>query len=64
MMTEDAIKCPHCNFVDTEYYDYVDPVEMEAEFDLPCSSCGEYMHVVMSTTVLFETTALDEEPEE
>jgi hypothetical protein len=59
---EDAIVCPHCDFADTGWHEYVDPTEMYAEFPLSCPECRKPFHVVMETTVVFKTEQLEGEP--
>jgi DNA-directed RNA polymerase subunit RPC12/RpoP len=59
---DDVIVCPHCDFEDGDWHEYVDPTEMYAEFPLNCSECGKPIHVIMETTVKFTTETLEGEP--
>lgn len=47
--------CPHCNYHYHDWWEYVDPTDMEAEFVMPCDSCNENFNVIMTTTVAFST---------
>jgi hypothetical protein len=61
-MAEDAIVCPHCDFADGLWHEYVDPTEMFAEFEQECPKCKKPFNVVMETTVTFKTEQLEGEP--
>lgn len=55
------IKCPHCGYEDHEWWEYVDPTEMDGDFNISCGICDEQIHVVMTTDVWFETSKTEEE---
>ncbi|QQO40648.1 DNA binding protein [Bacillus phage 000TH008] len=47
--------CPHCGHEYDDWWEYVDPVDMEADFEEECRECGEIFHVFMDTTITFVT---------
>jgi hypothetical protein len=58
---DDVIVCPHCDFEDKDWHEYVDPTVMDDEFTLDCSACEKPLHVIMETTVTFTTELIEGE---
>lgn len=54
------IECPFCGYEHTDFQNYVDPVDEEADFSMICEDekCGAEFHVDMQVTTTFKTTRL------
>lgn len=55
METVNVIVCPHCN-TKIEPWDYVETGDMEGEFEMDCTECGESFKVSFETDIRFKTT--------
>ncbi|QDP42811.1 hypothetical protein HWC53_gp027 [Bacillus phage vB_BmeM-Goe8] len=53
VLASELIVCPHCGYEDDEWDQYVDPVDMEADFSIDCRKCAKPIRVLMKTTVSF-----------
>lgn len=47
------IKCPYCENVHEEWWEYIDFEDDEQEFDMDCEDCGKSFHLSMYTTRTF-----------
>jgi nitrate/TMAO reductase-like tetraheme cytochrome c subunit len=53
--SEFEIICPHCQFPIEEWYEYVNPSDMDGQFEEDCSECGKHFLVEFNTYIIFKT---------
>lgn len=57
-MTENEIKCPHCDYIHEDWWEYIEVSDQEGEFKMECEDCEEGFKVSFNTTVYFSTTKM------
>lgn len=49
------LTCPKCGFVHEDWWEYLDPVDDDADFDMRCQNCDTEFYVEVRVSRTFNT---------
>lgn len=75
MNKPEGFACPYCDYVHEDWWEYIDPVEEEGEFNTHCEVCDRQFHIKFKANIEFTSSKVfdpefdferepDEDPDE